>query len=664
MQFHLNGFRSGDPDIHPAVDSRSGESSAETDVLIVGTGPAGLVLAAQLAAFPDISVRIVERREGPLELGHADGIMCRTVETLEAFGLADRLVREAYRISETAFWGPDDGDPARIVRTGRVDDVPEGMTEFPHVVLNQARVQDYLLEHMANSPSRSAPEYGIEATDVTVADSGNHPVTVTVRRTGDDASEPVSVRAKYVVGCDGARTTVRRALGIGMTGDEMNHAWGVMDVLTVTDFPDVRRKSVIQSASDGSALLIPREGGYLIRLYVDLGELDPSAPRARSRFTIDAIVETAQRIFHPYRLDVKEIAWWSVYEVGQRIAERFDDVSAGEREPRIPRVFIAGDASHTHSAKAGQGMNVSIQDGFNLGWKLAAVLQGRSPAHLLTTYDHERREVAQSLIDFDLKWSAAMASRPADKEDSADSAAPGMSSNERQRLYSESARFTSGFATVYPPTSITGSGDHEDLARGFPVGERFHSASVIRLADSKPVELGHQAQADGRWRIYLFADASDPRGTDSAASRLCEFLAESSDSPVVRATPDEADPDSIIDVRAVFQADPRDIDITQMPPLLRPRKGRYGLIDYEKVFCTGRGTMPDIFEQRHVNRRDGAIVVVRPDQYVAEVLPLDAFGRLESFFAGILCDAAAPSLGRGAVQNSVLEQWGETGGQL
>src|SRR5699024_10329413 len=145
-----------DPDIHPAVDSRSGESSAETDVLIVGIGPAGLVIAAQLAAFPDISVRIVERREGPLELGHADGIMCRTVETLEAFGLADRLVREAYRISETAFWGPDDGDPARIVRTGRVDDGPKGMTEIPHVVHNKARVQDYLLENMANSPSRSA----------------------------------------------------------------------------------------------------------------------------------------------------------------------------------------------------------------------------------------------------------------------------------------------------------------------------------------------------------------------------------------------------------------------------------------------------------------------------------------------------------------------------
>src|SRR5699024_8362993 len=233
----------------------------------------------------------------------------------------------------------------------------------------------------------------------------------------------------------------------------------------------VRRKSVIQSASDGSALLIPREGGYLLRLYVDLGEIDPSAPQVRSRFTIDAIVEAAQRIIRPQRFDVTEIAWWSVYQVGQRIAEIFDDVPAEQRESRTPRVFIAGDACHTHSANAGQGMNVSIQDGFNLGWKLAAVLQGRSPDRLLMTYDHERREVAQSLIDFDLKWSAAMAARPAGPGDSAET---GMNSDERQQLYAESARFTSGFATVYPRTLITGSGDHEHLARGFPVGERFH----------------------------------------------------------------------------------------------------------------------------------------------------------------------------------------------
>lgn len=639
MQFHLNGIRPGDPDIHPAaVPSRNDKLPAEVDVLIVGSGPAGLVLAAQLAAFPDISVRIVERRDGPLELGHADGVMYRTVETLNAFGLAEKLVREAQWINETVFWGPDNDDPTRLVRTGRVDDAPEGMTEFPHVVINQARVQDYLLEHMANSPSRLAPDYGLDATDVTVAESTSHPVTVTLRRRGgdEDTSGEVSVRSKYVVGCDGARTAVRRSLGIGMIGDARNHAWGVMDVLAVTDFPDVRLKSVIQSAAGGSALLIPREGGYMIRLYVDLGDLDPADPQACSRFTADAIVSAAQHIFHPYELEIKEIAWWSVYEVGQRIAERFDDVPADANGSRSPRVFIAGDACHTHSAKAGQGMNVSIQDGFNLGWKLAAVLQGRSPARLLTTYAQERREVAQALIDFDLKWSEAMASGPIDQDDST---AAGMSSAERQQIFTDSARFTAGFATDYPPNMITGTGQYEDLARGFPVGERFHSAPVIRLADAKPVEVGHQAEADGRWRIYAFADSADPHSSESAISHLCRFLTESSASPVVRCTPAEADPDSVIDVRAVFQQNHRDLDIGALPPFLRPRKGYYGLIDYEKMFCAGRGKAPDIFDQRCLDRRIGAIVIVRPDQYVAEVLPIDGHEELATFFKGIICDA-------------------------
>ena len=96
-------------------------------------------------------------------------------------------------------------------------------------------------------------------------------------------------------------------------------------------------------------------------------------------------------MLHPYTLDVKTIAWFSVYEVGQRLTDRFDDVPAETAATRLPRVFIAGDACHTHSAKAGQGMNVSMQDAFNLGWKLAAVLEGRSPESLLHTYSAERQ---------------------------------------------------------------------------------------------------------------------------------------------------------------------------------------------------------------------------------------------------------------------------------
>ncbi|MCG2624485.1 FAD-binding monooxygenase, partial [Arthrobacter sp. I2-34] len=640
MQFYLDGYRPGDPELRPAAEGRGkgrdGGLPERVDVLVVGTGPAGVVLAAQLAEFPELSTMVVERREGPLQIGQADGVACRTVEMFNAFGLAEKLVREAYWVNETSFWGPGGSDRSAIVRTGRMQDVEDGLSEFPHVIVNQARMQDYLLGHMRQSPSRLELDYGLEVTGVVVEDAGDYPVKVTMRHTantGADGGAEVTVRAKYVVGCDGARSAVRKSLGIELRGDARNHAWGVMDILAVTDFPDIRLKAAVQSASGGSILLIPREGGYLVRLYVDLGDLDPADREARKRFTPESIIEAAQKILHPYTLEVKDIAWWSVYEVGQRIADRFDDVLPAERGTRSPRVFIAGDACHTHSAKAGQGMNVSMQDGFNLGWKLAAVLQGRSPAALLDTYSGERQAIAQELIDFDLRWSTAMAEKPKDPEHPE---AGGMDADERQQIFTEGGRFTAGFATDYPPNLITGPDTHEHLAKGFPVGERFHSAPVIRLADAKPLGLGHVAQADGRWRIYAFADEAGPSGPDSRIAALCRFLAESDQSPVKRFTPAGADPDAVFDVRAVFQQGHRDLAVDDLPPFLLPRKGPFGLTDYEKAFTPDPKSGQDIFDLRGIDRVQGAMVVVRPDQYVAHVLPLDAHQELASFFAGIM----------------------------
>ena len=167
MQFHLNGYRPGDPTVsepHPAVAERPEGLPETADVLIVGAGPAGLVLAAQLAEFPEIRTVVVERKPGPLEVGQADGVACRTVEMFEAFGLADRLIGEAYWVNEVCFWRPDPDDPSRIRRTGRVVDTEEGLSEFPHVIVNQARMLAYLLDHMARSGSRSAPFYGLHAT--------------------------------------------------------------------------------------------------------------------------------------------------------------------------------------------------------------------------------------------------------------------------------------------------------------------------------------------------------------------------------------------------------------------------------------------------------------------------------------------------------------------
>lgn len=626
MQFYLDGYRPGDPGLLPAATGAyipGGPLPDELDVLIVGTGPAGCVLAAQLAAFPGIHTRVVERRDGPLSRGRADGVACRTVEMFQAFDLANTMLAEAYWVNESVFWSPDEADPSRIVRTGRVQDTEDGLSEMPHVIVNQARLQDYLLDKMRKSPSRLEPDYDVEFVTLEVESAGDHPVLVTLRQDGKE----FQLRAKYVVGCDGARSAVRTAIGCELHGDIANHAWGVLDVLAVTDYPDWRLKSLIQSAHAGNVLLIPREGGNLVRLYVDLGEV---ADREEvKQITSDQVIAAAQRVLNPYLLDVREIAWFSVYEVGQRLADKFDDVPATEVGTRLPRVFIAGDACHTHSAKAGQGMNVSMQDGFNLGWKLAAVLEGRSAPELLHTYSAERQAIARDLIDFDKEWSTTIARPPLDPEHpELDGIEPG----ELEAAFVESGRYTAGLATRYTPSVLTGEEAFQSLATGFPIGMRFHSALVVRIGDAKEMQLGHTHEADGRWRLYAFADAAGSR-----ASALFEHL---QGVVVPRFTPAGADPDAVLDVRATFPRGHRELNVTELPEVLRPQKGRLGLRDYEKAFATDTKVGTNIFDERGIDRTAGALVVVRPDQYVAHVLPLDAFDELDAFLGGFLVQAS------------------------
>jgi phenol 2-monooxygenase len=634
MQFHHNGFRTGDPDVaEPAPGlSRSNVLPEAVDVLIVGCGPAGLTLATQLSAFPEINTRVVEQKPGPLQLGQADGIACRTMEMFEAFGFSERVMREGYWVNETTFWRPDANERTKIVRHDRVQDVEDGLSEFPHMILNQARVHDFYLQTMRNSPRRLEPDYARRLTGLTVDASGSHPVQVTLERTDEGhAGKTETIRAKYVVGCDGARSATRQSLGLSLQGDSANQAWGVMDVLAVTDFPDIRYKSLIQSAGEGSIVLIPREGGYLVRIYVELEKLNENERVSGRNVTADKLIAAAQRILHRYKFDVKEVAWWSVYEIGQRLCDRFDDVPEAERSSRAPRVFIAGDACHTHSPKAGQGMNVSMQDAFNLGWKLAAVLRGQCAPEFLHSYSVERQAVAKELIDFDREW-AQMISAPIKSATHPD----GVDPEEVRRYFVKHGRYTAGTATKYRPSAITAANAHQALAKGFEIGTRFHSAPVVRLADAKEMSLGHCAKADGRFRIYLFADRADPASPDARIQALCRFLSEAEESPLRRFTPAGSDIDSVIDVRAVFQQSHRDLNIEGMPSLLLPPRGRYGLRDYEKMFCPDVKSGCDIFEMRGIDREQGCAVVVRPDQYVASIYPLDDFSGLSAFFSGFL----------------------------
>ena len=629
MQFHHHGYVSGEPRVHEASGTgidRPSELPDEVDVLIVGSGPAGMLLAAQMSQFPQVSTRLIERREGRLVLGQADGIQPRSVETFQAFGFAERIVAEAYNIAYMNFWGPDPGNPQNIIRTARTEDYAFKISEFPHLIVNQARVLDYFAEAAAYGPGRITPDYGVEFLGLTVHRDGEHPVEVRLRHTtGPRAGQERTIRAKYVVGSDGARSGVREAIGRKHVGAFAAHAWGVMDVLVNTDFPDWRTKCAI-NAEAGNILHIPREGGYLSRMYIDLGEVAEDDDHRVRQTPIDEVIRKANAILHPYSIDVKQVAWSSVYEVGHRVTDKFDDVDVGETHD--PRVFLTGDACHTHSAKAGQGMNVSMQDGFNLGWKLGHVLTGLSPAALLSTYSAERQPVAQQLIDFDREWSSLMARKPEEISDP----------TELATFYLGTAEFPSGFMTQYGSSMVTAGAQHQSLAPGFPIGKRFKSVEVVRVGDGNVVHLGHHAKADGRWRVYAFADADGSALQDWAA------WMSSADAPIARHTPPGADVDAVLDVKAIYPQSFEEIDITRVPPLFTPRTGPLELTDWEKVYASGPSawTSADIFAERELTS-DGVVVVVRPDQYVAAVLPLTATDELAAFFAGALLPQRVPA---------------------
>ena len=499
MQFHHHGYVSGEPRVLDADGTgidRPTELPDEMDVLIVGSGPAGMLLAAQMSQFPGVTTRLIERREGRLVLGQADGIQPRSVETFQAFGFAERIVAEAYNIACMNFWGPDPENPQNIIRTARTEDYAFKISEFPHLIVNQARVLDYFAEAAAYGPGRIAPDYGVEFHGLTVHEDGEYPVEVRVRHTtGALAGQERTVRAKYVVGCDGARSGVREAIGRKHVGAFSAHAWGVMDVLVNTDFPDWRTKCAINSEA-GNILHIPREGGYLSRMYIDLGEVAEDDDHRVRQTPIEEVIRKANAILHPYTIDVKQVAWHSVYEVGHRVTDKFDDVDVDQaarpaclpHRRRVPHAQREGRPGHER-LDAGR-----VQPRLEAR---ASVLSGLQPG--LAPVDLLGRAAAGRPAAHRLRPRVVLAHGA--------QAGGDLRPQRAGDLLPRHGRVPLG---VHDPVQRVDDrparDEHQSLAPGFPIGKRFKSVEVVRVCDGNVVHLGHHAKADGRWRIYAFAD--------------------------------------------------------------------------------------------------------------------------------------------------------------
>ncbi|KAH7061280.1 putative phenol 2-monooxygenase [Macrophomina phaseolina] len=631
---------------------------SRTDVLIIGAGPAGLTAAYWMAQY-GVNARIIDKRGTKIFNGQADGLRARTQELFDSMGIQDRVEKESKKSWELHVWNPD--GKGGIKRTPGMRFTKEAYSKSRFFVggLNQGRIERFILDAIKDAKPELEVERGIiaerlEFDEGLAANPQAYPITVTLWTLSEEEANPSPVygssgvrdglfrsnlapddwedlinkskakagntevvKAKYIIGCDGAHSWTRKQLGIQMEGAATDFVWGVMDIVPISNFPDMRHSCIICN-DVGTILLVARERS-LMRLYIPLTAVDGEGPSGRfnrSNISLDMLKAKAQKILHPYTFGFKICDWWSAYQVGQRAASALCDPHN--------RIFIAGDASHTHSPKVGAGMNISIQDAYNIAWKVASVATSLSPPSLLPTYALERHPVAHTLAAFDKQWSALFAPGAGSKPDDFDA------TNARFE------DFAQGFVLDYPASVVvdkSGEGKAEKLVPG----ERFWPAKVVGQADAEARWTTNVMRSDGRWRVVVLAgDVVGIEGQMQRVERLCEEV----DGLRRRVAPEGKRAEEVIDVVAIHCAERGAVEIFDFPEVLRPVDEMRG-VAYDKIWvdemqeldqdCDGRA-----YEKWGVDRPKGAVLVMRPDQYIGWIGELEGVQGMERYFQGVL----------------------------
>ncbi|KEF58506.1 uncharacterized protein A1O9_06432 [Exophiala aquamarina CBS 119918] len=590
-------------------------------VTIVGAGPAGLMLGygplTCLLAARDIDTyssnlsmygikaKIIDDRDDKTSTGRADGLQPKTIETFRQLRLADSLLRKGVRIYDICFWSSTMTTP--LHRTGREIHYPSQVdVKDPFILLvHQGMVEDIFIDDMK--------QRGVEVTRSSpflkyTSSSPGAPIDVIFEN--KNAKSVESFQTRYLVGCDGAHSNVRKSIpGAHMEGENSNSKWGVLDVGVIeTDFPDLWSKVVIHSETSGTVLCIPRERN-MTRLYIELDRsLQDSVP---VEATQDYVMKKAQQIMAPYTLRWTSVEWFSVYKVGQRVASTFTDSTE--------RVFITGDAGHTHSPKAAQGMNTSMHDTFNLSWKLNLAIRGLAKPSLLVTYQQERRKIAQDLINFDFEHAAAFA----------DGDSKALAQN-----FATNVGFISGVGAHYASNVLT---IPEQAPRGtLRAGELMVPATVTRYIDANPVDIQLDIPMLGQFRIYFFvpdihlasgflhAVSSHVMSTDSILGRATIAAAKSY--AVMNLPTVEADifmqpsrytgASRLFTFATVTTMAKSEVEISDLSPLLQKSRWTFYLDDTKTsssgMSCTEKWLGP-------MRDDEVAILNIRPDGYVGSL---------------------------------------------
>ncbi|KAI1178209.1 FAD binding domain-containing protein [Nemania sp. FL0916] len=619
----------------------SNTGSPYYDIVIVGAGPVGLMLSTCLARL-GYRIKHIDNRAEPTPTGRADGIQPRSLDLLRNMGLKSAIMsHKPARVYEVAFWDPSESSNG-IVRTGTWASCPAFIdARYPFTtLLHQGLIERVFISDLKKNGVEIQRPWKITGFISDENANPEYPVEVSLEHT--DGTSRETVRAKYLFGGEGSRSFVREQLGIGITHkDPIAHVWGVMDGVVKTDFPDIKMKCTIHS-EHGSVMVIPREN-RMVRLYIQIASSTDPDWNPRKTATAEEVQASAKRIIQPYSIEWERVEWYSVYPIGQGISDKYT---------LDHRVFLGGDACHTHSPKAGQGMNTAFLDAQNLAWKIHAVEAGFAERALLTTYEPERKEVAENLLSFDNKYAKLFSQRlPAAKEVQAASthANGGSEDNEFIKTFKESCEFTSGYGVAYGPNALNWSPSHpaqspliHPKGTKLRTGRIMANADVTRVVDANIVHLEQEIPWNGSFRIYIFA--GKPSVTAKALKDLAFQLGGKRSFFGSYLRPDidtvshheRYNPHSLFfTICTIFAASRNEIEISRdLPGLL----GRYRDLVYADDRPDRR--VPNATAAAHakigVDQEHGGIVVVRPDGYVGMVTSLvegtETIGALNAYF--------------------------------
>jgi 2-polyprenyl-6-methoxyphenol hydroxylase-like FAD-dependent oxidoreductase len=337
------------------------------DILIVGAGPTGLMLALWLTRL-GVRVRIVDKTEGPGTTSRALVMHARTLEFYRQLGLADEAIAHGLKFAAANLW-------ARGERAGRIvlGDIGQGLSPFPYMLILPQDQQEWLLiEHLATlgvQVERKTELLGFK-------DRADKVIARLRRPDGVDET----CECAYLAGCDGAHSTVRETLKLEFPGGTYSRMFYVADVQA--SGPVINGELNVALDESDFLAVFPLAGGNTARL---IGTIKQGAAEAHKALRWEDVSED---ILRRLKIEVERVNWFSTYHVHHRVAPRF----------RVGRAFLLGDAAHIHSPVGGQGMNTGLGDAVNLSWKLAMVLDARADDRLLDTYEGERIAFAQRLV--------------------------------------------------------------------------------------------------------------------------------------------------------------------------------------------------------------------------------------------------------------------------